>query len=205
MPPFVENLALSEFPKLSEDQQTQDIMFERNLDKYLEQVIALDEILFSPIHWGEEGMMRAIDPKYSSYRYYYTIKSKENPEIIAYGGFEIHSKDIEYCDITCVAVNPKYQGKKVGEFLLLNLIAESIKKGCKYMMLSVKVDNFIAKRLYEKIGFKTVEFIRNYYGDSKNEENDCYRMFLNAKTFLIFPQLQNATKEMYKRFNKISN
>jgi [ribosomal protein S18]-alanine N-acetyltransferase len=205
MPPFVDNVTPRNSPTFVEDQkQTQEeILFERNLDKYLTQVIALDEILFSPIHWGEEGMMRAIDPRYSSYRFYYTIKSTENPEIFAYGGFEIHSKDNEYCDITCVAVNPKFQGKKFGEFLLLSLIAESIKKGCKYMMLSVKVDNLIAKRLYEKVGFKIVELIRNYYGDSENEENDCYRMFLNAKTFIIFPQLQQTTKEMYKRNNKI--
>eukprot|EP01080_Neovahlkampfia_damariscottae_P006813 gene6813-10978_t len=134
-----------------------------------------------------------------SQRYYYTITfDQKNTDVLAYGGFEI--RDNRCFDITCVAVNPKYQRKKFGEFLLLNLILHGLQLGCQCFFLHVKTDNFIAQSLYKKTGFKVDGFIKGYYSNDGNEDNcDVYRMVLLPNPNLIFSQFQIVKKEMEKR------
>jgi ribosomal-protein-alanine N-acetyltransferase len=73
---------------------------------------------------------------------------------------------IDEAHITNIAVLPKYQGKKLGEALLNNVILFARSAGAKTMSLEVRVSNLIAKGLYSKLGFQAGGIRKNYYSDN---------------------------------------
>ncbi|RZL36569.1 MAG: GNAT family N-acetyltransferase [Pedobacter sp.] len=68
-----------------------------------------------------------------------------------------------YIDI--LAVDPSFQGKGLGKNLILTVIEKAKEIGFKKVALLVSASNPNAKRLYEKIGFKTVGY-KNLLGTS---------------------------------------
>lgn len=80
-------------------------------------------------------------------------------------GFIIVIMDQNDCaNIINVLINPKYQNKGYGSFLLNQTILkikefEKVKK----IILNVNINNSSAIKLYEKIGFRIIQKINNYY------------------------------------------
>ncbi|MHA1986694.1 MAG: GNAT family N-acetyltransferase [Promethearchaeota archaeon] len=81
-------------------------------------------------------------------------------------GFIIIIKDrIDRANIVNFLINPKFQNKSYGSFLLKEAL-KKIKsmKGIKRVVLNVQVNNKIAIRLYEKFNFKKLpDILENYY------------------------------------------
>ena len=67
--------------------------------------------------------------------------------------------------IDAVAVDPNFQGKGIGKSLILTVAEKARTLGFKKLGLLVSTNNNDAKRLYEKIGFKTVGY-KNLLGTS---------------------------------------
>ena len=67
--------------------------------------------------------------------------------------------------IDAVAVDPDFQGKGIGKSLILTVAEKARTLGFKKLGLLVSTNNNDAKRLYEKIGFKTVGY-KNLLGTS---------------------------------------
>jgi len=70
--------------------------------------------------------------------------------------------------IANIAVDLNYQGIGVGSRLidyLLNILKE---KGIRRVILEVRLSNFVARRLYEKFGFKVVGIRKNMYHDGED-------------------------------------
>lgn len=84
-------------------------------------------------------------------------------------GFEGH--------IISIAVHPNYRGIGIGEKLLRENIKKLRDLGAKRIVLEVKVDNIQALRLYQKLGFRIVKTLKNYYWDG----SDAYRMILDSE------------------------
>lgn len=80
-------------------------------------------------------------------------------------GFIIVIMDQNDCaNIINVLINPKYQNKGYGSYLLNQTILkikefEKVKK----IILNVNINNSSAIKLYEKIGFRIIQKINNYY------------------------------------------
>ncbi len=80
--------------------------------------------------------------------------------------------------IISIAVHPNYRGIGIGEKLLMKSIKRLKDLGAKRVILEVKVDNIRALKLYQKLGFKIVKTLKNYYWDGA----DAYRMTLNVNS-----------------------
>lgn len=76
--------------------------------------------------------------------------------------------------IVSLAVRKEFRGGGIGEFLMRRAIERLRERGKKEIALEVRVSNKIAQRLYEKLGFRIVETIPNYYSDGE----DAYYMVL---------------------------
>lgn len=76
--------------------------------------------------------------------------------------------------IISLAVKKEFRGSGIGEYLMRRAIERLREKGKKEIALEVRVSNKIAQKLYEKLGFKILETIPNYYSDGE----DAYYMVL---------------------------
>lgn len=77
----------------------------------------------------------------------------------------------EEAHITEIAVREELRGKGIGELLLIGSLQAAVQYGSKVMTLEVRVSNFIAQRLYEKYGFKSVGVRKGYYSDNREDAN----------------------------------
>lgn len=64
-----------------------------------------------------------------------------------------------------LVISKERQHQGVGSLLLEHALTMVQEKNCRLIKLTVREGNAPARRLYEKKGFKTLEFLPNYYGD----------------------------------------
>ncbi|MCZ7369834.1 MAG: ribosomal protein S18-alanine N-acetyltransferase [Candidatus Methanoperedens sp.] len=70
--------------------------------------------------------------------------------------------------IFSLAIDPKYQNRKIGS-LLLNEIIDVIRKfGAMEIILEVRANNIKARRFYEKHGFFQTGIAEKYYNDGES-------------------------------------
>lgn len=95
----------------------------------------------------------------------YFLLAKNNNEVIGYViGNLIKESNIGW--VLSLGVHPKARGKNIGSTLtkaLIDLIDES---NCDGIYLTVHPNNVSAVRIYEKLGFKVIEKVSNYYLDN---------------------------------------
>lgn len=65
--------------------------------------------------------------------------------------------------VTSLAINQCDRGHGIGKKLLLIFLLEAKKRKLKGCSLQVRETNKIAKLLYEKMGFKSIRILENYY------------------------------------------
>lgn len=73
---------------------------------------------------------------------------------------------LDEVEILDVAVDPAFQGLGLGRFLLETLIALAPVQGVKKIALEVRVTNYVARKLYENVGFKKKGRRPEYYEDN---------------------------------------
>ncbi|MDP2767695.1 MAG: ribosomal protein S18-alanine N-acetyltransferase [Candidatus Methanoperedens sp.] len=72
--------------------------------------------------------------------------------------------------IFSLAVHPAYRNRRVGSYLLKELINIFCMLGVLEIILEVRTSNTKAKRFYERHGFRKIGILEKYY---TNEENAC--------------------------------
>jgi len=72
--------------------------------------------------------------------------------------------------INNIAVLSKARGMGCGQLLMSRIIEDAKLLACVAIRLHVRVGNHAASRLYEKLDFKLVKHIKNYYGGSNSKE-----------------------------------
>lgn len=97
-------------------------------------------------------------------------------EIIGYGGMWLITDEAH---ITNIAVRADYRGRKLGEKLLRELQETARVMGANRMTLEVRVSNYVAQRLYEKMGFVSTGVRKGYYSDNME---DALIMWAELKT-----------------------
>jgi len=94
-------------------------------------------------------------------------------QLAAYGGFWLIFDEAHICNI---AVATQFRRRGLGEALLRAQIALAVSLGVERMTLEVRVSNYAAQALYEKLGFRACGTRPKYYQDN-NE--DALIMWLN--------------------------
>lgn len=97
---------------------------------------------------------------------YYTVARDADDDVVGYAGMWVVMDELH---ITTIAVDPSYQGRRIGERLLIDLIEEGISRGALRATLEVREHNTAARNLYLKYAFGDVAVRKKYYCD--NNEN----------------------------------
>lgn len=80
-----------------------------------------------------------------------------------------------YGHIMSIAVDPSRRGLGIGKKLMEAVESRLSADGIKRFRLEVAVSNYVAIRMYERLGYKVVKVLRNYYPDGE----DAYVMVKN--------------------------
>jgi ribosomal-protein-alanine N-acetyltransferase len=84
-------------------------------------------------------------------------------ELIGFGGFWFI---VDEAHISTIAIRPEYRRRRLGEQLLVALLARALNLGAVMATLEVRVSNAAAQQLYRKYGFGEVGRRRHYYRDN---------------------------------------
>ncbi len=103
-------------------------------------------------------------------------------EIVGYGGAWVIADEAH---LTTLAVEPKHQGEKVGERLLLCLMEESVMRRASHATLEVRESNCPAQHLYRKYGFRNAAIRKNYYTDT---DENAIVMWADAIHTIVYRQ-----------------
>lgn len=106
-----------------------------------------------------------------NYRYIVAVDEK----VRGYVGVSIV---LDECDITHMAVEHEYRGKKIGQKLLSTLMDFAKQNDIAKIHLEVRESNEKARNLYTKVGFLEVGMRKNYY---RNPSEHAILMTLNIK------------------------
>src|SRR5690554_4182995 len=94
------------------------------------------------------------------------IVAEVGERIVGYAGIWII---LDEGHITNIAVEPNYRRRGIGQGLMDVLTAEAVKRGVVAMKLEVRVTNYGAQALYEKLGFVPNGIRKEYYQDDKED------------------------------------
>lgn len=101
--------------------------------------------------------------------------------------------------ITEIAVRLPLRGKGIGELLLIGSLQAAIEHGSSVVTLEVRVSNFIAQRLYEKYGFKSVGVRKAYYSDNREDAAIMTTSPIHTAEYQrMFQQLQEAYRSRWR-------
>jgi ribosomal-protein-alanine N-acetyltransferase len=126
----------------------------------VETVSAIEKRCY-PTPWHENAYLTELTNRAAIY-----FVARLDGAVVGYGGMWII---MDEAHVTTLAVEPKQQGKKIGERLLQVLMEEAILHGASRATLEVREHNVVAQNLYRKYGFREAAIRKHYYTD--NQEN----------------------------------
>lgn len=71
--------------------------------------------------------------------------------------------------ITNLAVHPEKRGRRLGQFILSQIMKRYLQNGLKEMRLEVRSSNLAAKKLYLRMGFHEIGVSPLYYKDTNED------------------------------------
>lgn len=133
----------------------------------LEDVLQVEKESF-PTPWSREAFQNELTQNHFAH---YMIAEMDG-EMAGYCGMWMI---VDEAHITNIAVRPKFQGKKIGEQLLREMMKMAKWLGAARMTLEVRISNKIAQNLYAKLGFSLHGVRPKYYTDNME---DAYIMWV---------------------------
>ncbi len=154
------------------------------------QVIAIDNVCFDP-PWSARSYAYEISE--SSCSHMVVLERSEaraapsrwrrwlglgsaGPEsglIVGYGGLW---QITDEAHISTIATHPGWRGRGYGEILLAGMVRRACTLGAAYIVLEVRVSNYVAQALYHKYEFVVAGVKQRYY---RNNNEDAYDMRLD--------------------------
>ena len=126
----------------------------------IEPVMELERSLFGDEAWTDTMFWSELAEAES--RHYLVAES--DGELIGYAGLCAYPPNESY--VQTIAVASAHHGHGVGTQLLVQLVEESTRRGCKHLDLEARADNAGAISLYERHGFRRIGIRRHYYQPS---------------------------------------
>lgn len=90
---------------------------------------------------------------------------------------------VDEAHLTNIAVRHEYQGKGIGELLLISIFDLATQLKANMVTLEVRVSNIVAQNLYLKYGFSKVGLRRAYYTDNYEDALLMSTDAINTPTF----------------------
>lgn len=135
----------------------------------LKEVMKIDSGSF-PAPWTREIYEQELCE--NDFAHYFVMKT-ELGEILGYVGMWLIFDDAQ---ITNIAVDRRYRGKKIGEKLFAYALAFAFQQGAQTLSLEVRPSNTVAINMYRKFGLKKGGLRKNYYPDNGE---DAYVMWVH--------------------------
>lgn len=157
----------------------------------LEAVHRIDKRCF-PSPWLSSAYLTELSNRSACY-----LVARLGQEVVGYGG---HWVIMDEAHITTLAVDPAYQGRKIGERLLLALMEEAVLLGASRATLEVRESNRAAQRLYTKYGFYAAAIRKNYYTD--NGENAVVMWADDIHTPTYQERLRELRHQLYQVYQE---
>lgn len=126
--------------------------------RHVRDVLAIERIVY-PRPWSAALFFSELAQRTT--RHY--LVGHVGKELAGYGGLMCH---LDEGHITTLAVDPRYQHRRVGTRILLALVEEARRRPVKSLALEVRVANWPAQRLYSWFGFRPVGVRKNYYAET---------------------------------------
>jgi [ribosomal protein S18]-alanine N-acetyltransferase len=122
----------------------------------------------------------------------------ELQRVIGYAGLWLM---VNEAHITTIAVAPDYQGRGLGEMLLLALIDRAIELEALCVTLEVRVSNQVAQSLYRKYTFQQTGLRKRYYSDNGEDAQIMTTEDLDSPLFReVLARNRNALVERLARY-----
>ena len=153
-----------------------DIQIEPMGKEDIPEVLAIERLSFSS-PWTKGMFWSELEDNPFSYSYV----ARSTQRVVGYVCFWIIHEEEHLLNL---AVHPEYRRFGIGETLLRHAIVEGGKKGVKLILLEVRSSNEIAKKLYEKLGFKVIGLRCGYY-DKPKDDAVIMALTLNPSEYLI--------------------
>lgn len=127
----------------------------------LERIMKIEQVSF-PTPWSQHAFLTEL--KENEYARYFCLE--RDKQVIGYMGLWFI---LEEGHITNVAVAPEFRGQRLGEFMMRSVMQKMRSEGMERMTLEVRTSNFMAQRLYERLGFVLVGKRKGYYSDNQED------------------------------------
>jgi ribosomal-protein-alanine N-acetyltransferase len=117
---------------------------------------------------NQYSTMLVLRPAYrlASQRLLHRLGLLESNPVIGYAGFWLLVDEAHICTI---AMDPQWQGRGLGELLLISLLDWGQESGALRATLEVRVGNRVAQELYHKYHFEIVGRRKRYYTDNNED------------------------------------
>ncbi|MBN1176085.1 MAG: ribosomal protein S18-alanine N-acetyltransferase [Dehalococcoidales bacterium] len=106
---------------------------------------------------------------------------------------------VDEAHITNIALRQRYQGKGLGELLLIATVDLAKTLKARVMTLEVRASNEIAQKLYGKYGFEKVGLRRGYYLDNREDAVIMTTESITAPSFQA--RLEELREALAKKLN----
>jgi [ribosomal protein S18]-alanine N-acetyltransferase len=115
-----------------------------------------------PSPWPRDAYVRELrDNRLACY-----LVARELDAVVGYTGMWII---LDEAHVTTIAVAPDCRRRRIGERLLVALIAEAMRRGARWITLEVRRTNGGAQALYHKYGFRDIGVRKGYYSDNRED------------------------------------
>lgn len=128
----------------------------------VDEVMRIERVVF-PTPWSARAFR--YDLSMDRHSHYFVIRGwrHEMPPLLAYAGFWLWGDEAH---IGTIAVHPQWQGRGLGEWMLLGTVRAAGGLLADSVTLEVRVSNKGAQALYRKLGFRMVGRRPMYYNDT---------------------------------------
>jgi [ribosomal protein S18]-alanine N-acetyltransferase len=133
------------------------LVIEEMRSKDLDEIMLIEEMCF-PTPWPRQ----VFDMELKSPRSFARVTRFDGVVV----GYIVAWMIYDEVHVLNIAVHPDFRRMGIGENMLRDCLDFFLKKGAKHAILEVRRGNLGAKRLYEKLGFKSIGIRRGYYVDT---------------------------------------
>lgn len=141
----------------SPDVWTFDVMADQDLD----QILAIEAEAF-PTPWTRDNFRFEIH----SNPFARNPVVRRGAEVLAYACAWVVGDELK---INNIAVQSAWRGRGLGAALLRHVLERGRNEGCTEAELEVRPSNEVARRLYERHGFRAVRRRKGYYQDTRED------------------------------------
>lgn len=129
--------------------------------RHLKSVLAIEQSVY-PRPWTMGLFLGELAIRHS--RAYFVARVGRT--VVGYAGL---MTTLDEGHVTTIAVDPSWQGNRVGTRLLLTLAREALARGSASLTLEVRMSNHPAQDLYRQFGFVPVGVRKGYYQESNED------------------------------------